>query len=328
MINEKKGSILYILKILQNHSDENHPLTYENIIDKLYHGYGIEIERKTVARDISILQEFGYDIVKKGNRGLFLGFRDFEEGEILYLIDAIYSSRFMPTKYANDLVERLTKNISIHKRKKFKYLEKIDDGVRTDNKEIFLTIELLNEAIEKGKKVEFQYGAYGTDKKLKLKGDGRVYKINPYFMVNNKGKYYLVCNYDKYEDISNYKIDCISNLKITDEDVKPIKSLPNHENFSVKDYIKENIYMVFGNSVKAYIKIKSEDKVNDFVDWFGKDVSFEKVDGELIASLKVNEESLIFWALQYGQYVEVLKPTSTRNKIKEILKSMMTAYEK
>ena len=328
MISEKKGSVLYTLKILKAYSDEQHLLTYEMIADKLYHGYGIEIERKTIARDISILQDFGYDIVKKGNRGLYLGFRDFEEGEILYLIDAIYSSKSMPTKYARDLVERLTKNHSNFKKKKYKYLEKIDDGVRADNKEIFWTIEILNEAIEKKKKVEFQYGAYGIDKTLKLKGDGKFYKINPYFMVNNRGKYYLVCNYDKYVDVSNYKIECISNIKILDEDIKPITELPNNENFSVKDYVKEHIYMAFGDSVDAEVKLASEDKINDFIDWFGKDVQISNIKDEIIARLKVNEESLIFWSLQYGEHVEVLKPVETRNKIKQIVKGMLEKYNK
>jgi len=326
MINEKKGSILYTLEILKQYSDDEHLLTYEMILEKLYSVYGIEIERKTVARDIAILQNFGYDIVKKGNRGLYLGFRDLEEGELLYLIDAIYSSHSMPTKYAKDLVERLTKDHSNYKKKKYKYLEKIDDGIRTDNKEIFWTIEILNEAIEKKKKVEFQYGAYGIDKKLKLKGDGRFYKINPYFMVNNKGKYYLVCNYDKYDDISNYKIECISNIKILDEDVKSINSLPNHESFSMKNYIKEHVYMAFGKSVYAKVKINKEEKVNDFIDWFGKDVDFEKINNEIIASLKVNEESLIFWALQYGRYVEILEPLETRNKIIQVIDDMKKQY--
>lgn len=327
MISEKKGSILYTLEILKSDTDEKHLLTYEMIVDKLYHGYGIEVERKTVARDISILKDFGYDIVKKGNRGLYLGFRDFEEGELLFLIDAIYSSKTMPTKYARDLVERLTKNYSKFKKKKYKYLEKIDDGVRTDNKEIFWTIEILNEAIENKKKVEFQYGAYGIDKKLKLKGDGKFYKINPYFMVNNKGKYYLVCNYDKYDDVSNYKIECISNIKIIDEDIKPINELPGNENFSVKDYVKEHIYMAFGDSVDAEIRLQSEDKVNDFIDWFGKDSDISKTGDCVVAKLKVNEESLIFWALQYGEHVEVLKPLETREKIKKILKDMTQKYD-
>lgn len=326
MLNEKKGSILYTLKVLKQYSDETHLLTYDMMQNKLYNTFGIEIERKTVARDISILQNFGYDIVKKGNRGLYLGFRDFEEGELLYLIDAIYSSHSMPTRYVKDLVDKLTKNLSIYKKKKYKYLEKIDDEIINDNKEIFLNIEILSEAVEKKKKVEFQYGAYGIDKKIKLKGDGKFYKINPYFMVNNKGKYYLVCNYDKYNDISNYKIDFISNIKILDEDVKPINTLSNQENFSMKEYIKEHIYMAFGKSVKAKIKINTEDKVNDFIEWFGKDVNFEKMNNEIIASLKVNEESLIFWALQYGQYVEILEPLETRNKIKYIINEMQNQY--
>jgi predicted DNA-binding transcriptional regulator YafY len=314
------------LEILKHSSDDNHPLTYEDIIKKLYNLYGIEIERKTVARDISILQDFGYDIIKRGNRGLYLGSRDFEEGEVLYLIDAIYSSRFMPTAYAKDLANRITKNLSEYKRKKIKHLEKIDDGTRTDNKEIFWTIELLNEAIEQKKKVEFQYGAYDINKKLKLKGDGKFYKINPYFMVNNRGKYYLVCNNDKYDDISNYKLECISNIKVLNEPIKPISDLPNNDNFSVKNYVKEHVYMVFGTSVNAEVKLSNEDKVNDFIDWFGKDVSFEKTSQGIIASLKVNEESLIFWALQYGKHVEVLKPTQTREKIKDILKTMSETY--
>lgn len=326
MVNEKKGSILCILDVLKEYTDEDHLLTYEMIISKLYSLYGIEIERKTVARDISILENHGFDIQKKGNRGLFLGFRDFEEGELLYLIDAVYSSHSMPTKYARELVDKLTKDLSKFKKKKYNYLEKIDDGTRTDNREIFLTIETLNEAIDKKKKVEFQYSSYGFDKKLNLKGEGKFYKINPYFMVNNKGKYYLVCNYDKYNDISHYKIECIMNVKILEEDVKPINVLVDQEDFSVKDYIKEHIYMFAGESVNAEVRLDGESQVNDVIDWFGKDVDISKKGEKIVATLKVNEDSLIFWALQYGRHVEVLKPVETRNKIKEIVKNMMEKY--
>ena len=62
----------------------------------------------------------------------------------------------------------------------------MDDGVKVDNKQLFYTIEVLNEAIEKGLKVEFQYNVYDINKKLKPKKDGKIYKVNPYYMVNNK----------------------------------------------------------------------------------------------------------------------------------------------
>ena len=327
MANEKKSSIFYILNILKECSDEKHTLTYAAIAEKLYARYGIEIERKTIASNIDILQEQGYDIVKCGKNGLYLGEREFESGELLFLIDAIYSSKSMPTKYAKDLVERLTKGFSKYEQKKFNHLEKIDDGSRSDNREIFWTIEVLNEAIENNKKVEFQYGAYDINKTLQLKGDGKVYKINPYFMINNRGKYYLVCNYDKYNDISNYKIECIVNIKILDEPVRPIEELDGGKNFSIKEYVKEHIYMVSGKTINAEVKIDNQEKINDFVDWFGKDVYFTKSAGHVVASLKVNEEALIYWALQYGEHVEILSPVATRTKIKNIVGDMIKKYQ-
>ena len=38
------------------------------------------------------------------------------------------------------------------------------------------------------------FGVDSKDKKLQFKREGKVYKINPYEMVNNHGKYYLGCN--------------------------------------------------------------------------------------------------------------------------------------
>lgn len=327
MANDKKSSLLYIIKILQEYTDEKHLLTYADIAEKLYSGYGIEIERKTIASSIEILMLHGYDIVKCGKNGLYLGTRDYEEGELLFLIDAIYSSKSMPSKYAKDLAERLSKSFSKFKRKKFNHLEKIDDGSKPDNKQIFYTIELLNEAIEQKKKVEFQYVFYGIDKSLKFRGDGKFYKINPYFMVNSRGKYYLVCNYDKYDTLANYKIENIANIKILDEEAKPIESVCDTEKFSIKDYIKEHIYMVTGETIDAKIKIEKQDKVNDFIDWFGKDVSIAQSGGEIVASLKVNEESLIYWLLQYGENFELLEPAKTRDKIKTRLESILKKYK-
>ena len=323
MIGDKKSSVLYVLDILKQYTDKEHSLTYNAIVEKLSSLYGIEVERRTVARDIEILLDKNYDIVKKGNNGVCLIERDFEEGELLYLIDAIYSSRSMPTRYAKDLVNKLTKNFSIYEKKKFNHLEKLDVGKNVDNKQIFYTIELLNEAIEQGKKVEFQYNIFDIDKKLKPKKDGKIYKVNPYFLVNNHGKYYLVC---KYDNLGNYKVDCITNLRILDEEVKPLKSLPGQEKFSIQQYMQEHIYMLAGNSVKAKIKIDNEDHINDIISWFGDKIFLHKSDNGIFAEIYVNEEALIYWSMQYGQTVEVVEPKETRKKINALLHQMIKKY--
>lgn len=325
---EKKASLLYVLDILQEYTDQNHSITYSVIGEKLKRLYDIDIERKTIARDIDVLIAYGYDIIKRGNLGVYLATRKFEEGELLYLIDAIYSSRSIPTKYAQDLINRLTFDHSIYNKKRFNHLEKLDEENISNNKQMFYTIEMLNEAIEQGKKVEFQYGAYGKDKKLALKFDGKKYVISPYFMVNNHGKYYLVCNYDKYNNLANYKIENISNIVILDQKARDLYSLDNMQDFSIKKYIKEHIYMVSGKSVMATIKIEDENRINDVVGWFGEDLTVYNRDGYTFADLTINEEALCYWALQYGKFVEIVAPQSTRDKICDMLNILNGKYIK
>ena len=44
----KKIIILYILQILQKYTDANHPMTQQQIAEKLRGEYGIEVNRSTV----------------------------------------------------------------------------------------------------------------------------------------------------------------------------------------------------------------------------------------------------------------------------------------
>ena len=80
-------TLLYILDILREYSDENHLLTQQNIIDKLKAIYLIDIERKTISSTIDLLIEYGYDIIKNPSGGYYLNERDFNENEIKYLND-------------------------------------------------------------------------------------------------------------------------------------------------------------------------------------------------------------------------------------------------
>ena len=224
-----------------------------------------------------------------------------------------------------DLISEIYKK---YDKSKYKTIQKVDVVARSKNREMFYIIEILNEAIEKGKKVRFNYNEYMMSNEMTPRFQGKQFLINPYFLVNSRGKYYLVCNYDKYNDLSNYKIECISNISITDEPIKPISKLDNTEGFSKKKYIDEHIYMTFGKSVSATLKIDKSKYISDLIDWFGDSIQIKlNENDELTVSLKVNEQALIFWAMQYGAHVEVLKPIETREKIKELLKNMNEKYE-
>lgn len=258
MDNNKKIVLLWVLDILREYSDENHLLTYNEIKSKLMELHNVSPNVKSIASNIDTLEAYGFDIQKAGNKGCYLGYRDFDHGELVYLVDAINSSKMITFKHAKDLIERLTKNASRYDRKRYKPIMKDDSGKSLTNPSLFYVIEVLSEAIDKGKQVSFNYNHFTIDKKHVPKKDGKIYIINPYHLVISRGKYYLICNNDKYDDISNYKVENITNIEILDSNVKDIKTLNNMKNFNLNNYIKEHIYMTFGEIVKATIKINEE----------------------------------------------------------------------
>lgn len=326
---DKKIVVFYVLDILKDFSDSEHLMTYKDILEKLDLRYGIRPDVKSIAKNIDTLVGAGYEIEKCGFKGCYLARRDFEKGELMYLIDAINSSTAIDPKQAKDLINKLTKDYSRYDKKKYNSVMKIDFTTsKSRNKELFYVIEILSEAIEQGKKVVFNYNEYNISKELHQKYNRKDYIINPYFLVNSRGKYYLVCNYDKYNNLSNYKVEAISNIHILDEDVKDIKKLDDAKGFSIKDYINEHIYMTYGDSVDAKLELENNKYIGEVIDWFGDKVRFSKSkDDKIIADLKVNEQALIYWALQYGEHIEILSPTSTREKMKESLKRIIQKYE-
>ena len=58
----KKLLIMNILDILRKYTDENHRLSQKEIIEILDNEYDMQIDRKSVKRNLMNLIEFGYDI--------------------------------------------------------------------------------------------------------------------------------------------------------------------------------------------------------------------------------------------------------------------------
>ena len=82
----KKLALLRILEILQRNTDEAHPLTHNEIADMLLKNYGIEIERKAVGRNISLLLEADYDTVMKPSTEKFENMSPIGKLEMYFLM--------------------------------------------------------------------------------------------------------------------------------------------------------------------------------------------------------------------------------------------------
>lgn len=323
----KKLSILYTLQVLRDYSDENHLLSQADIALKIEQKYGMVCERKSIGTNIDSLIDFGYDIVKT-NAGSFLASREFEPSEIKFLVDAVFSSKSINSKHSRELSEKLSEFLSVYQRKQYRYIYKADDLNRSDNKQLFYNIDVINDAIEKNRQITFKYNSYGIDGKLTPKKNGKDYLVNPYFMVNSQGKYYLVCNYDYYDTLGNYKIEQITDIKMTDKPRKPISENKDYEeNFDIAKYINQNVYMFSSKTIKSKIKLDSCFD-STYIHEFFADATIKEENGKYYAYVKANEDSIIYWCIQYGDVVELVEPQDVREYIINELHKTLNKYKR
>ena len=322
----KKMLNMLILEILRQYTDEEHSLTQQEILKLLDQNYGMECDRRSVKNNVMSLKEMGYDIsMEKGYR---LVSREFDDSELRILIDSVLFSKSISTKQAKGLIEKIRSLASNYFNAKVSHVCNLPELSRTINKQAMYSLDAINDAIADKKKIEFTYNEIGTDFKLHPKRE-RPYKVNPYQIVANNGKFYLIANYDKYDNVAHFRIDKMTDVKILDEKIKPMSKVPELEKgLNLPRHMAEHIYMFSGESVIAEIKT-TENMMSELTDWFGTDFRvIRQGDDTIIARVKCNYSALRYWALQYGPYAQILKPESLRRQIREDIREMWERYKK
>lgn len=330
MIQNKKSSILLILKVLEEYTDENHYLTQKEIVDKVNQLYGIEIERKSVGSSLMLLEELGYDINKGSKGGFALLTRAFDLTEASFLIDAIFSSRSIDGKKAKKIANEVSNCFSKYQRKDYSYIYKSSEINRTINNEVLYNISIIHEAMKTGKRVGFQYLAYDKNGKEITRRGGYEYIVSPYYLINNFGRYYLLCNYrEKYRALQTFRVDYMINVKIKEDwNIKRMKDLKEGiKNFSISKYINDHIYMFGGDSIDATFELDNERGILIVKDWFGENSKISYKNEKILAHVRCNETALYYWTLQYADVVKVISPITFVDKIKEGLKEALKRYE-
>ena len=345
----KKMMNMYILDILKHYTDAEHPMTQKEIQQKLESDYDMIVDRKAVKANLEdFINDGTYNIdyatkirfspnPKTGElekneilTGVYYN-AEFTDSELRLLMDSVLFSKSIPSANKSEILDKL-KDLS---NKYFKFsaanIQSYESADREMNKELFYTIEILDEAIKNGLQVKFLYNEYGADKKLhhRLNEDGEVreYIINPYYMVATGGKYYLICNYDKYDDIAHYRLDRISNIEILDTPRKAKNQVEGLVGLDVAQYMNEHIYMFTGKSVRAKFEAPKY-LISDILDYFKADVIFKELDEKnVIATVKANETDLRLWARQYAGQIKITEPTELAQACKQDLLDAIKLYE-
>lgn len=343
----KKLLIINILDILRKYTDEEHRLSQKDILDILRTEYQMNVDRKAVKRNLMNLIDFGYNIeYSEAIRMMpnprtgeleecstlsdFYLVRDFTDSELRLLIDSLLFSKHIPYNQCKELIGKLEGLSNKYFSARVKHIRTMTDSV-PPNKQLFYTIEVLDEAISKGRQVSLCYSRYGIDKKLHptLGEDGKpkLYIINPYQMAATNGRYYLICNNDKYDNTANYRLDRITDIKLLETPRKPMNKVQGLEHgLDLPKHMAEHVYMFSGECAPVKMKIRKY-LVDDVIDWFGKDVEFfDETEAEVNVRVKVNLNAMRRWALQYSLHAKVFAPQKLAEQIAEDIRQAAENY--
>ncbi len=108
--NRQKIKLLKLMKLLQQETDELHPLSTNEICSRLS-AMGISCERRTLAKDISLLNEQGFEVMccRVGKeKGYYIEDRSFSVPEIKILIDAVQAANFITEKKSSELIDKIS----------------------------------------------------------------------------------------------------------------------------------------------------------------------------------------------------------------------------
>lgn len=320
--------ILYLIKILIENTDEFHHLTMNEIIEKLAN-YGIKAERKSVYANIEDLKLFGYDIIcEKGkNFGYYIASREFELPELKLLVDSVSSSRFITEKKSNELIKKLENLTSKYYANELQRQVYTSDMAKNLNEKIYYTVDMLHDAITNHKKISFKYYEYNVNKEKVLKNNGNKYVVSPYSLTFSEGNYYLISHYEKYDGLTQFRVDKMAYLEILDEKIRDVKEVTS-EKFNIGDYSKKVFSMFSGKTTDVKL-VCDNSIINPVIDRFGEDIFIRKNDDKtFFANVKINISPTFYaWVFTFGDKIKIAEPEHIKDEFINILNNVRRGYK-
>lgn len=309
--------ILYILDFLKRESDEEHPVTAADICEYL-DSQGIAAERKSVYADISALTDYGADIVRSGSpRGWFLASREFEEPEIYLLADAVRTAGFISAAKTRELVKKLDSFVSRYQAQKRENRVYFSSCTKSVNEEIFYSIDKISRAVTEKKKIRFEYVNRVLSPDRTIEKQKREMLISPYALTWQDDHYYVIGNYEKYDNLIHLRLDRMYKVEITDMPQRHFSEVSEYTDyFDTPDYTAK-LFGMHGGEIYD-IELKCSKKITEQVaDRFGEDIFIKKVtDEDFCFTVRAAlSNALVSWVISYGDRVKVLEPQILRDMV-------------
>ncbi len=325
----QKLKLLYILKLFREKTDSAHYVTMSDIIEYL-EGCGVSAERKSVYTDIEALRLFGYDIKGEKSGGIYkykLVSREFEPIELKLLIDAVQSSRSVTEEISRELINKLERFTSTYNAKRLHKTVIVKNRVKSINKDFYVTMDTVNEALTLDKKISFEYLQWNLHKELVPKKNPFKTDISPWAFIWDNECYYLLAYDPAADKLKHYRLDKMTNVKIIPEEGRDGRE--RFERIDLAAYSRERFGMFSGEACLVRLECKNS-AANYIIDKFGTDIMLVPKDEQsFTVNVEVVPNKMFFgWIMGLGGDVKIVAPKSVRKEMKERIKEAARLYRK
>lgn len=318
----QKLKLFYIAQMLEENTDENHPMSTAEIIERLA-ANNIHSERKSIYDDINKLCDFGYDIIQVHSRqggGYYLASREFELAELKLLVDAVQSSRFITTKKSRELIKKLEKKAGKHDAGKLQRQVIVAGRIKTENESIYYSIDNIHRAIQEDKQISFTYMDWNLKKELTPRPNGEK-TVSPWALVWKEENYYLLAFDSEDEIIKHYRVDKMGTVEIGK------LAREGKEQFlgiDIAAYTNRTFGMFGGEEESITLRFPNK-LIGVVLDRFGKEADLRPADAEsFFVRAKVAVSGQFFgWLAGIGKDAQIEKPQSVKERYEKWLKDII-----
>ena len=317
---------LYIMNYLLQDTDEDHPVTVNQIISYL-ESQGISAERKSIYSDIEALQYFGLDIVQSGSGrscGYYIAHRNFELPELKLLVDSVQSSKFITHKKTATLIKKIETLASIHEAQLLNRQVFVKNRIKTMNESIYYNVDEIHNGISRNKKIRFLYFEYNVQKERQYRKNGAYYLVSPFALTWDDENYYMVAYDSDAAMIKHYRVDKMEKISVLEEDRDGLEA---YQALDMAVYARKTFGMFTGQEENVVLRFENH-LVGAVLDRLGRDV-FIVPDGSEHFTVRTDvivSPQFFAWVLGFGESAQIIGPQTVVDKIREHIQSVAALY--
>lgn len=321
----QKQKLLYLWQILNQQTDEQHPLSVPQLCEKLA-AHGIEAERKSIYDDVEQLRRFGLEVelIRGKNGGYYVPERTFQLAELKLLVDSVQASKFITHKKSMELIKKLEGLTSIHQAQRLRRQVFVAGRIKSMNESVYYNIDYIHEAINGDRKIGFRYFEYTVAKERRFRHDGKEYCISPFALVWDDENYYMVGYDGDADQLKHYRVDKMTNIRLLEEQRQGDESFAQLDTAA---YSRKMFSMFAGQEETVHLRF-SDRLIGVVLDRFGKDITvFPRQEGTFDVYVKVALSPQFYgWLFAFGSDVQILSPRQAIDGMIELLDKTKAQY--